>query len=174
MLTVGDKFPDFSKTAVLGNNDFDKISSEDHRSENQWMVIFWYPKDFTFICQTEIVEFNNQYDRFLKLNTGLYSASTDTEDVHLAWKLHDKKLTGVRFPMIADTSKSLGEALGILQPDKVAFRATFIVDPEGIIQWVCVNNDNTGRSVAEVLRALAAIQTKAKTPCEWVFGQDTY
>ncbi len=173
MLTVGDKFPVFSKTAVLGNREFETVTSEDHKLENKWMVMFWYPKDFTFICPTEIIEFNNHHAQFLALNSVLYGASTDTEFVHLAWRDTDKRLNAIQFPLIADTSKSLSESLGILQPEKVAYRATFIVDPEGTIQWVCVNNDNTGRSVAEVLRALEATQNPGKTACDWVPGQAT-
>jgi lipoyl-dependent peroxiredoxin subunit C len=173
MLTVGNKFPSFEKLAVLGNKEFEKITSEDHKLDNKWMVMFWYPKDFTFICPTEIIEFNNNYDKFLKLNAVLYGASTDTEFVHLAWRDSDKRLNGIQFPLIADTSKSLSEDLGILQPEKVAYRATFIVDPEGTIQWVCVNNDNTGRSLAEVLRALEATQNPGRTACDWVPGQAT-
>ncbi len=173
MLTIGDKFPGFSKTAILGNRAFETITSEDHKLESKWMVIFWYPKDFTFICPTEIIEFNNHHDKFLSLNAVLYGASTDTEFVHLAWRDTDKRLNDIKFPLIADTSKSLSEDLGILQPEKVAYRATFIVDPEGTIQWVCVNNDNTGRSVAEILRALEATQNEGKTGCDWVPGQAT-
>jgi peroxiredoxin (alkyl hydroperoxide reductase subunit C) len=173
MLSIGDKFPEFKKDAVLANKEFGEISSEDHKKEGKWMVMFWYPKDFTFICPTEIYEFNNQFDKFTNLNTVLYGASTDTEDVHLAWRTHDPRLSELKFPLIADTSKSLSEELGILQPSKVAYRATFIVDPEGIIQWININNDSTGRSVGEVLRALEATQTEGKTACDWIPGQDT-
>jgi lipoyl-dependent peroxiredoxin subunit C len=173
MLTIGNKFPKFTKTAVLSNKEFGEVTSDDHKKEGKWMVMFWYPKDFTFICPTEIVGFNKHFDRFQKLNTILYGASTDTEDVHLAWRLNDKKLNDLKFPLIADTSKSLSKKLGILQPSKVAYRATFVVDPQGIIQWVNVNNDSTGRSVSEVLRALEATQTEGKTACEWMPGQAT-
>ncbi|NQU84271.1 MAG: peroxiredoxin [Mariniphaga sp.] len=173
MLTIGDKFPKFCKSAVLPNKEFGDITNNDHKKEGKWMVMFWYPKDFTFICPTEIIEFNNQHDKFLNLNTVLFGASTDTEDVHLAWRLNDKNLNELRFPLIADTSKSLSKKLGILQPSKIAFRATFIVDSKGIIQWINVNNDSTGRNVAEVLRALEATQTEGKTACDWVPGQDT-
>ncbi len=173
MLSIGNKFPKFTKPAILANKDFGEITSKDHIKEGKWMVIFWYPKDFTFICPTEIYEFNQQYDEFTKLNAVLYGASTDTEDVHLAWRENDPKLGDLKFSLIADTSKSLSKKLGILQPEKVAYRATFIVDPDGIIQWININNDNTGRNVAEVLRALEATQTTEKTPCNWEPGQAT-
>jgi len=173
MLTVGDKFPQFEKPAVLADKEFGKVTAEDHKKEGKWMVMFWYPKDFTFVCPTEIVEFNNNHEKFKELNATLYGASTDTEAVHLAWRENDPKLNGLTFPLIADTSKSLSEELGILQPEKVAYRATFIVDPEGIIQWVNVNNDATGRSIDEVLRALEATQNPGLTGCNWTPGKPT-
>jgi len=173
MLTVGDKFPKFKKPAILANKSFGEVSSDDHKKENKWMVIFWYPKDFTFVCPTEIIEFNNNFSKFESLNANLYGASTDTEVVHLAWRDNDPKLSDLKFPLIADTSKSLSKKLGILQPEKVAYRATFIVDPEGIIQWVNCNNDATGRNVAEVVRALEATQNPGLTACEWQPGQPT-
>ena len=173
MLTVGDKFPKFKKPAVLANKEFGEITNIDHKNEGKWMVMFWYPKDFTFICPTEIIEFNNQHSKIEDLNAVLYGASTDTEAVHFAWRENDPKLSGLTFPLIADTSKSLSKKLGILQPEKVAYRVTFIVDPEGIIQWVNANNDATGRNVAEVLRALEATQNPGLTSCDWVPGQAT-
>jgi len=173
MLTIGDKFPKFKKPAILANKEFGDVASVDHKKDGKWMVMFWYPKDFTFICPTEIIEFNNQHDKFVELNSILYGASTDTEDVHLAWRENDRNLSDLKFPLIADTSKSLSKKLGILQPEKVAYRATFIVDPDGIIQWININNDNTGRNIAEVLRALEATQTEDKTPCNWEPGQAT-
>jgi lipoyl-dependent peroxiredoxin subunit C len=173
MLTVGDKFPKFKKAAILADKQFGEVSAEDHKKDGKWMVMFWYPKDFTFICPTEIVEFNKNHSKFTALNTELYGASTDTEEVHLAWRTNDPKLTNLTFPLISDTSKKLSKKLGILQPGKVAYRATFIVDPEGVIQWLNVNNDSTGRSVAEVLRALEATQNPGRTACDWVPGQPT-
>lgn len=173
MLTVGDKFPKFKKAAILADKQFGEVTSEDHKNAGKWMVMFWYPKDFTFICPTEIIEFNKNHSKFTALNTELYGASTDTEEVHLAWRANDPKLANLTFPLISDTSKKLSKKLGILQPGKVAYRATFIVDPEGVIQWVNVNNDGTGRNVAEVLRALEATQNPGLTGCNWEPGQAT-
>ena len=173
MLTVGDKFPEFKKPAVLANKQFGDITSQNHVEEGKWMVIFWYPKDFTFVCPTEIVEFNNNHSKFTALNAELYGASTDTQEVHLAWRENDPRLAKLTFPLISDTSKSLSKKLGILQPGSVAYRVTFIVDPEGVIQWVNANNDATGRNVAEVLRALEATQNPGLTGCNWVPGQAT-
>lgn len=173
MKSVGDKFPKFKKDAVLADNQFGKISSEDHKKDGKWAVYFFYPKDFTFICPTEIVEFNNQHNKFSELNAELYGVSTDTAEVHLAWKANDPRLTNLTYSLIEDTSKSLSKKLGILQPSTVAYRATFIVDPEGVIQWVNCNNDGTGRNVAEILRALEATQNPGLTGCDWKPGDAT-
>ena len=107
------------------------------------------------------------------LPSGIVGASTDTAEVHLAWKTNDPRLNNLAYPMVEDTSKELCKKLGILQPGKVAYRATFIVDPEGVIQWVSCNNDATGRNVAEVLRALEATQNPGLTGCDWKPGDAT-
>ena len=171
MKSVGDKFPKFKKTAILADNQFGEVTSKDHQADGKWAVYFFYPKDFTFICPTEIVEFNNNHSKFTELGAELYGASTVTAEVHLAWKTNDQKLSNLTFPLIEDTSKSLSKKLGILQPGAVAYRATFIVDPEGTIQWVNCNNDGTGRNVAEVLRALEATKNPGLTGCNWEPGQ---
>jgi alkyl hydroperoxide reductase subunit AhpC len=173
MKSVGDKFPKFKKTAILADKSFGEVSSSDHKEAGKWAVVFFYPKDFTFICPTEIIEFNNNHDKFTALNAELYGASTDTAEVHLAWRENDPKLGNLTFPLIEDTSKSLSKKLGILQPGAVAYRATFIVDPEGVIQWVNCNNDGTGRNVAEILRALEATQNPGLTGCDWTPGDAT-
>jgi peroxiredoxin (alkyl hydroperoxide reductase subunit C) len=173
MKSVGEKFPKFKKQAVLADNQFGVITSEDHKKEGKWAVYFFYPKDFTFVCPTELVEFNNNHAKFQELNAELYGLSTDTQEVHLAWKANDPRLSNLAYPMIEDTSKSLSKKLGILQPSTVAYRATFIVDPEGVIQWVNCNNDATGRNVAEVLRALEATQNPGLTGCDWKPGDAT-
>ena len=175
MKTIGDKFPEFKKTAVVSleaGKEFDTITSKS--IEGKWSVVFWWPKDFTFVCPTEITSFNDHYETFKKLDALVLGASTDSEYVHLAWRNAHNGLRALKFPMIADTSKSLAKELGILQADeKIAYRATFIVDPEGTIRWVCVNDLGVGRNVPEVLRVLEALQTGALTPCDWVPGMAT-
>jgi len=177
MLGLGKNFPQFSKLATVSlekGKEFGLVTSEDHKKEGQWMVMFWYPKDFTFVCPTEIAEFNNNYEEFRDRDTALYAASTDSEFVHLAWRKDHDDLRGLKFPMIADTSKSLAEELGILEEnEKVAYRVTFIVDPQGIIRWVSANDLNVGRNVKEVLRVLDALQTDELCPCNWEKGQET-
>jgi peroxiredoxin (alkyl hydroperoxide reductase subunit C) len=177
MLSLGNQFPEFKKTGVVSTEkgkEFAEITSEDHKSEGQWMVMFWYPKDFTFVCPTEIAEFNNNAGEFRDRDTMLVGASTDSEFVHLAWRKDHEDLRNLRFPLLADTSKSLAEALDILEPsEKIAYRATFIVDPDGIVRWVSANDLSVGRNVKEVLRVLDALQTDELCPCNWEKGQET-
>lgn len=174
-VTVGGQFPQFDKKSVVSiekGKEFKNISNEDFK--DQWAVMFWWPKDFTFVCPTEIAEFNKNYSNFTDRDTVLLGASTDSEFVHLAWRKDHEDLKGLRFPMIADTSKSLAEALGILsEEEKIAYRATFIIDPQGIVRWVNINDLSVGRNVGEVLRVLDALQTDELCPCNWSKGEET-
>ncbi|MHB1686901.1 MAG: peroxiredoxin [Ignavibacteriaceae bacterium] len=177
LLSIGSQFPEFTKTAVVSTEkgkEFSEITSQAHIADNKWMVMFWYPKDFTFVCPTEIAEFNKNYEEFRDRDAQLLGASTDTEFVHLAWRKDHKDLKDLKFPLIADTSKSLAESLGILEAnEKVAYRVTYIVDPQGVIRWVSANDLNVGRNVKEVLRVLDALQTDELCPCNWEKGQET-
>jgi peroxiredoxin (alkyl hydroperoxide reductase subunit C) len=175
MLTIGQKFPEFEKTAVVSldaGKEFETVSNKD--IDGKWSVVFWWPKDFTFVCPTEITAFNDHFEEFKKLDANLIGASTDSEYVHLAWRNDHAGLKKLKFPMLADTSKSLAEDLGILEEnEKIAYRATFIIDDKGIIRWVSVNDLAIGRNVPEVLRVLEALQTGQLTPCDWEPGQAT-
>ena len=178
MINLGQQFPSFSKIAVVSlekGKEFETITSESFINENnEWTCMFWWPKDFTFVCPTEIAEFNANYSEFRDRDTKLIGASTDSENVHLAWRNNHDDLRGLKFPMLADTSKSLAEALDILEPtEKIAYRATFIIDPQGIIRWVSANDLSVGRNVKEVLRVLDALQTDELCPCNWEKGQET-
>ncbi|MFO7446950.1 MAG: peroxiredoxin [Ignavibacteriaceae bacterium] len=175
-VSLGKKFPEFRKKAVVSiesGNEYSEITSEDHIRQNKWMVIFWYPYDFSLVCPTEIIEFNKNYDEFRDRDAIVIGASTDSEYVHLAWRKEHSGLRSLRFPLIADTSKSLAEELGILSDEKVAYRVTYIVDPKGIIRWISANDINTGRNIKEVIRVLDALQTDEKCPCNWEKGQPT-
>lgn len=175
VLSIGEKFPAFKKKAVVSlehGKEFKEITNEDHIKDGKWMIMFWYPKDFTFVCPTEITGFNEKFEEFKSRNTELIAASTDSEFVHLAWRQHHPDLKKLNFPMLADTSKSLAEELGILEKEeKVAYRATFIVDPSGIIRWVNVNDMSVGRNIEEVLRVLDALQEGGLIPCNWKKGE---
>lgn len=177
MLGLGAKFPEFKKTSVVSlekGNEFYEITSQDHVNSGKWMVMFWWPKDFTFVCPTEIAAFNNKNEDFADRDAILIGASTDSEFVHLAWRKDHDDLRGLQFPMLADTSKSLAESLGILEEnEKIAYRVTYIVDPQGIIRWVCANDLSVGRNVDEVLRVLDALQTDELCPCNWKAGEET-
>lgn len=178
VLNVGAKFPEFKKLAVTSlekDQEFSEITSDSlNNNDNQWTVMFWWPKDFTFVCPTEIAGFNDNFSEFKDRDTRLIGASTDSEYVHLAWRKDHEDLRNLKFPMLADTSKSLATELGILEEsEKVAYRATFIVDPDGIIRWVSVNDLNVGRNVEEVLRILDALQTDELCPCNWKKGEET-
>ena len=176
MLGVGKKFPDFKKKAVVSlepGKEFETLT----RSEvlnGKWTVFFWWPLDFTFVCPTETTSFNNHFDDFVKRDANLIGASIDSEFVHLAWRNADPNLKKLRFPMLADTSKSLAKDLGILEKEnKIAYRATYIIDPNGVIQHVSVNGLNVGRNVAETLRLLDAFQNGGLVPCDWQPGDPT-
>jgi len=177
MLTIGRKFPELALNAVVStekNKEFAKISTVEHRNKGKWAVFFFWPKDFTFVCPTEIKGFNDKFADFRDNDALLYGVSTDTEFVHLAWRKDNENLKDLKFPMLADHSKRLTRALGILADDEeVALRATFIVDPQGTIQWVCVNNLDVGRNIDETLRVLEALQTGELCPCNWKEGEKT-
>jgi lipoyl-dependent peroxiredoxin subunit C len=175
MKTIGEKFPAFTKEGVVSlepGKEFKTLTNAD--IDGKWTVFFWWPLDFTFVCPTEIVSFNEHFGEFAKRNANVVGASIDSQFVHLAWRNNHPGLKGLKFPMLADTSKSLSEELGILEPvNKIAYRATFIIDPEGTIQHVSVNGLNVGRNVKEIIRILDALQTGELTPCDWVPGEAT-
>lgn len=177
VLGIGNVFPNFTKKAVVslepGNEFLEMNEGFLTDGTSRWTVFFWWPKDFSSVCPTEIVGFDEEFEEFAKLNARVIGASTDSEFAHLAWRQNHPGLRNLRFPMVADTSKSLSEELGILEPEeKVAYRATFILNEEGIIRWVQVNDMKVGRNVKEILRVLEAIQTEKLTPCGWNPGDE--
>ncbi|MBI3802747.1 MAG: peroxiredoxin [Nitrospirae bacterium] len=175
LLGLGEKFPEFSLPAVTSIEQGKEFTTVDSRAvEGKWSVFFFWPFDFTFVCPTEIAEFNRDLKKFQERETGVYGASTDSHYVHLAWRRSHPDLKELKFPMLADYKKTLSDALGILHPEeKVPYRATYIVDPEGIIRWVSVYDLSVGRNTEEVLRTLDALQTGAMTPCNWERGKAT-
>ena len=174
MLTVGDKFPDFSVQGVVSTNPANAFQAFSQESDKgKWKLVFFWPKDFTFVCPTEIAGFGKLKGDFADRDAVLIGASTDTAHVHFAWRRSDPQLAEADFPWIADNKKELASALGILDAEEgVAFRATFIVDPDNIIQHVMVNGLNVGRNPAETLRVLDALQTDELCPCNWTTGQE--
>ena len=175
MLTIGDKFPDFSVQGVVSTDpktafkDFTQASDK-----GKWKLVFFWPKDFTFVCPTEIAGFGKLKGDFADRDTVIYGVSTDSEFVHLAWRQNHADLKDLPFAMLADTNRRLSTALGILDEEAgVAKRATFLVDPEGIIRFVYVTDMSVGRNPAEVLRVLDALQTDELCPCNWTQGEQT-
>lgn len=175
LLGVGEKFPEFKMPAVVSlekGKEFQDLSLSNLRGK--WSVVFFWPMDFTFVCPTEIAEFNKALPDFQDRDTQLFGASTDTHFVHLAWRQNHADLKGLNFPMLADFKRELSQALGVLHPtEQVALRATYIVDPDGVIRWVSVNDLKVGRNVKEVIRTLDALQTDELCPCNWEDGKQT-
>jgi peroxiredoxin (alkyl hydroperoxide reductase subunit C) len=175
MLTVGDKLPPFELQAVVGrqlSNEFQTITSQSY--PGRWLVLFFWPMDFTFVCPTEIAEFGRQEAEFDRRAAQVLGASVDSPYVHLAWRREHPALRELPYPMLADVKRELAQALGVLdRKEGVALRATFLVDPGGVIQWASANGLNVGRNVDEVLRVLDALQTGELTPCNWHKGEKT-
>ncbi|RAI41683.1 peroxiredoxin [Rhodoplanes roseus] len=173
MLTVGDKLPAFDLQAVVSiepGSAFKRIT--DTSDAGKWKILFFWPKDFTFVCPTEIAAFGAMNGEFDDRDAVIYGASTDSEFVHLAWRQNHKDLKALPFPMLSDIKRELSAALGILHAaEGVCLRATFIVDPEGIIRFVSVNDLSVGRNPQEVLRVLDALQTDELCPCNWQKGE---
>jgi alkyl hydroperoxide reductase subunit AhpC len=175
MLTVGDRLPEFALQAVVSLEAGAEFQELTHASfAGRWQVLFLWPMDFTFVCPTEIAAFGARDADFRARGAQLLGASTDTHYVHLAWRKQHPALRELPFPMLADTKRELSSALGVLdRREGVPLRATFVVDPEGVIRHASVYDLSVGRSVEEVLRVLDALQTGELTPCEWRRGERT-
>jgi lipoyl-dependent peroxiredoxin subunit C len=175
MLTVGEKFPNFSVTAVVSRDKdkaFETITEQSY--PGKWKLVFFWPKDFTFVCPTEIAAFGKLNSEFADRDCQILGASTDSEFVHLAWRNNHEDLRDLPFPMLSDIRRDLSEQLGILDlKEGVAQRATFIVDNENIIRFVYVTDLSVGRNPQEVLRVLDALQTDELCPCNWQKGEQT-
>ncbi|MBX3449783.1 MAG: peroxiredoxin [Planctomycetaceae bacterium] len=174
---VGYLAPDFSVQAFdcsKNNTDqqFTQISLGDYRGK--WVCLYFYPLDFTFVCPTEIVRFNESLSEFTSRNCVVLTASTDSVFSHKAWCESHPDLKKMQHPMLADTSHALSTAYGVLKDDAgIAFRGTFLIDPNGVVRWACMNDLPVGRDVNEVLRVLDALQTDKLTPCGWKKGDKT-
>ncbi len=167
MLSINDKFPEFNLTAVTSSNAFEQISNDTYATK--WKVFFFYPKNFTFICPTELIRFNEMYDDFANQNTQIMGCSTDSEFSHLAWKKHNTKLSNLKYSLLSDIKHDLSSKLGILS-EGVSQRATFVVDLKDEIRFVMVTDMSVGRNVKEVLRVVQALQANKLCGCEWKPG----
>jgi peroxiredoxin (alkyl hydroperoxide reductase subunit C) len=180
MLGVGDKVPDFSVTGVRpgfnkheegGKSAFEAITQASF--PGKWKVIYFYPKDFTFVCPTEIAEFGRLAKDFEERDAIVLGGSSDNEFCKLAWRREHPDLKSHPAWQFADTTGSLIDGLGIRAPQGVALRATFVVDPHNVIQHVSVNSLSVGRNPQETLRILDALQTDELCPCNRPVGGDT-
>lgn len=175
MLGVGDRFPDFQLKATVStdkNNFHKELTGESY--PGKWKVYFFWPKDFTFVCPTEIAGFGKLNRDFADRDAQVIGGSTDSEFVHLAWRQNHPDLKDLPFPMLADIKRELSEKLGILDRNEgVCQRATFVVDPDNIIRFVSVTDLSVGRNIDEVLRVLDALQTDELCPCNWQKGEAT-
>jgi len=172
MLTIGDKLPTFDVPVQQGVSALpagERLT--DQAFPGKWKILFYWPKDFTFVCPTEIIGYGELAQDFADRDAVLIGASTDTDFVHFAWRRSDERLAAADFPWIADNTQALAHALGIVDKAAgVALRATFIVDPDNVIQHITVNGLNVGRNPQETLRVLDALQTDELCPCNWNEG----
>ena len=174
MINPGAKFPEFKTVACIGieaDKEFKTISSGDY--PGKWLVLYTYPKDFTFVCPTEIVEFDNNLAAFTEKNAVLLGGSTDNEHSHLAWRKDHRDLKKLRHPLLF-VSPTMAQAWDVIHPvDGVALRATLIVDPDRVVRFATVNDLDVGRNVDEVLRVLDGLQTGELVACGWHKGDET-
>ena len=170
-LQVSKPAPSFKGQALIGR-DIKPISLEDYKGK--WVVLVFYPLDFTFVCPTELVGLNEKYANFQERNCEVIAASTDSVYSHLGWVKADERLSALKYPMLSDITKQIARNYGILLEDEgIALRGTFIIDPDGVLRWLNVNDLGTGRSIDEMLRVLDALMTGELCPCNWKKGEAT-
>ncbi len=185
-IQVGDPAPKFSAKALVGS-EFKDVSYEggalnigDQTTKDEWLVLFFYPLDFTFVCPTEIIAFSDRLDEFTKINTKVMSCSIDSHFSHMAWQNLPRKAGGlgeIRYPMLADVTKQIACDYCVLLDNGIAARGLFIIDPQGVLQSYTVNNLAVGRSVDETLRLIQGYQFVAEhgevCPANWTPGGDS-
>ena len=180
MLGIGSTLPKFEITGVKpgfnnheekGESAFEVLNNESF--PGKWKVIFFYPKDFTFVCPTEIAEFARLGSEFADRDAVVLGGSTDNEHVKLAWRRAHKDLDRLPIWSFADTRGDLVDGLGIRSPEGVPYRYTFVVDPDNVIQHIYATNLNVGRAPKDTLRVLDALQTDELCPCNREVGGDT-
>jgi alkyl hydroperoxide reductase subunit AhpC len=169
-IKIGQEVPLFGGKAVAPNGEFIEVRSSDYKGK--WLVVFFYPLDFTFVCPTEIREFDAQYPRFRELGAEVLGVSTDSVYSHKAWC--EQGLGRITFPLLSDVNHSISRTFDVLLEDQgIALRGTFIIDPQGKLRSIVVNDLPVGRSIEETLRTLQALQTGELVQCGWKPGQAT-
>ena len=168
LLRIGDQAPDFKVRGIFGGQ-IGEYSLASYR--DKWLVLFFYPADFTFICPTEVTGFSKMTQAFADEGAAILGVSVDSIDSHRSWA---EELDGLSYPLLSDAAKSLSRAYGVLdEKEGVALRATFIINPAGVICYQVVSHVNVGRSVEETLRVLQALRTERLCPSDWKPGEAT-
>lgn len=175
-IKIGEKAPEF-KAKAFYNCEVKSISSSDYRGK--WLVLFFYPADFTFICPTELGEMANSYETLQKMGAEVLSISTDTEFVHKAWHDNSATIKKIKFPMVADPTGKICRDYGTyIEEEGLSLRGTFVIDPEGILKAYELHDNSIGRSVQELIRKVQAAQFVKEhkgevCPVEWKPGSKT-
>ncbi len=173
---INTRLPEFSLPAYV-NGELKTVTDKDVKGK--WAIFFFYPADFTFVCPTELVDMAEHYDKFRQLGAEVYSVSTDTQFTHKAWHDASESIRKIQFPMLADKTGYLSESFGVLNPeDFLAYRGTFIVNPEGVVKVAEINDNGIGRNADETVRKLEAAQFVAEhgdqvCPARWRPGEKT-
>ncbi|MDR0750391.1 MAG: peroxiredoxin [Tannerellaceae bacterium] len=173
---INSKLPEF-KVQAYHNGAFKTVSSEDVKGK--WAIFFFYPADFTFVCPTELVDLAGKYDQLQSMGVEVYSVSTDTHFVHKAWHDASDSIRKVNYPMLADPTGVITRGFGVMiEDDGVAYRGTFLVNPEGLIKLAEINDNNIGRNADELVRKVEAAQFVAThkdevCPAKWKKGDET-
>lgn len=169
MIKIGGPAPDFKLHGYFGGK-YKEYSLKEYKGK--WVVLFFYPLDFTFVCPTEIKQFSEMHAKFKKLNAEVFGVSVDSKESHKAWV--EGPLGKINFPLLSDFHRRVSEDYEVLnEEDGTARRGTFIIDPYGKVRYVVISDDDVGRSVEETVRVLAALQTGKLCPVEWTPGQKT-
>ncbi len=170
MIMVDTKAPDFERVTAYKKGDFTEVNLADYKGK--WLVFFFYPRDFTFICPTELKAFAEHAADFAGLKCEVLAASTDSKNSHKAW--FERDLPQVGYPVLADTTHAVSKAYQVFnEKEGLAERGLFVIDPEGMVKYSLISSGNVGRSVKEVLRVVQALQTGDLCPVEWHSGEKT-
>jgi alkyl hydroperoxide reductase subunit AhpC len=168
LLRVGDMAPDFKVKGIIGGHIAEYSLATYH---GKWLVLFFYPADFTFICPTEVAGFSQAADQFAAESAMILGVSVDSVESHRSWAV---ELGGLNYPLLSDETKILSRAYGVLdEKEGVALRATFVINPAGVISYQVVSHVNVGRSVEETLRVVKALRTERLCPSDWKPGEAT-
>ena len=170
MIKIGKQAPVWSNVTAYHKGEFHKVSLSDFKGK--WLVLFFYPRDFTFICPTELKSFSSEKESFKKLNTEIVACSTDSEWSHKAW--FERDLPMVDYSILADTTQALSRDYDVLnEADGSSERGLFVIDPDGVVRYALVSAGSVGRSVKEIIRVVQALQSGELCPVDWVPGGQT-